>query len=72
MQALKRLNQSFSLYEYRIYQSLYSAYVQSLNTGLAEQDQLVFPFKNGVYGLVNDDNMPKASVFQWNRFTKTR
>jgi hypothetical protein len=42
------------------------------DTGLAEQDQLVFPFKNGVYGLVNDDNMPKASVFQWNRFTKTR
>jgi len=40
--------------------------------GLVERDSVAFPFKNGAYRIVTDDNYAESFGFQWNKFTKTQ
>lgn len=40
--------------------------------GLAENNALVFPYKNGAYRLVEDDNYTQNFGYQWNKFAATQ
>lgn len=38
--------------------------------GLMEGDSVIFPFRNGVYYIVQEDNYAKNFGYQWNRFAR--
>ena len=40
--------------------------------GLVERDNVAFPFRNGAYRIVTDNNYAESFGFQWNKFTKTQ
>jgi 2-polyprenyl-3-methyl-5-hydroxy-6-metoxy-1,4-benzoquinol methylase len=40
--------------------------------GLTEDNKVVFPYKNGAYRLVDEDNYTQNFGYQWNKFTATQ
>ncbi len=42
------------------------------NNGLQMNDTVVFPFKNGAYRIVTDDNYTENFGYQWNKFAGTQ
>ena len=42
------------------------------DSGLMENGELIFPFKNGACRIVKDDNYTENFGFQWNRFVETQ
>jgi SAM-dependent methyltransferase len=42
------------------------------NSGLTENDELIFPLKNGAYRIVKDDNYTENFGYQWNKFAGTQ
>ena len=40
--------------------------------GLMDDDKLVFPFLNGAFRIVKDDNYSENFGYQWNKFTRTQ
>ncbi len=40
--------------------------------GLSDGDKLVFPYKNGAYRIVEDDNYTENFGYQWNKFVGTQ
>ncbi|HQW84203.1 MAG TPA: hypothetical protein PK987_07080, partial [Ferruginibacter sp.] len=41
-------------------------------SGLEQNGEIIFPFKNGAYRLVKDDNYTQNFGYQWNKFTETQ
>jgi SAM-dependent methyltransferase len=46
--------------------------LQQDSLGLREQGAIVFPYKNGAYRLVADDNYTQNFGYQWNKFAATQ
>ena len=46
--------------------------LQQQPAGLTENSELVFPYKNGAYRLVQDDNYTQNFGYQWNKFAATQ
>lgn len=46
--------------------------LQQEAAGLTEDGKLVFPYKNGAYRLVKDDNYTQNFGYQWNKFAATQ
>jgi SAM-dependent methyltransferase len=46
--------------------------LQATAEGLTDNNGIVFPYKNGAYRIVQDDNYTENFGYQWNKFTKTQ
>ena len=46
--------------------------LQPVSTGLQEAGTVVFPYKNGAYRMVADDNYTQNFGYQWNKFAATQ
>ena len=46
--------------------------LQEQADGLAENGTIIFPYKNGAYRLVEDDNYTQNFGYQWNKFAATQ
>ena len=46
--------------------------LQGQSAGLTEGEVVVFPYKNGAYRLVEEDNYTKNFGYQWNKFAATQ
>ena len=46
--------------------------LQEQSVGLSENGAIVFPYKNGAYRLVEDDNYTQNFGYQWNKFAATQ
>jgi SAM-dependent methyltransferase len=46
--------------------------LQEQADGLTEDNKIVFPYKNGAYRLVADDNYTQNFGYQWNKFAATQ
>ncbi len=47
-------------------------HLQAAAEGLMENEAVVFPYKNGAYRLVQDDNYTQNFGYQWNKFAATQ
>ena len=45
--------------------------LQEQSAGFSENGAIVFPYKNGAYRLVEDDNYTQNFGYQWNKFAAT-
>ena len=43
-------------------------FLQQNPAGLTEGETVIFPYKNGAYRLVQDDNYTQNFGYQWNKF----
>jgi SAM-dependent methyltransferase len=46
--------------------------LQIIPEGLTDGNSVVFPYKNGAYRIVQDDNYTQNFGYQWNKFTATQ